>query len=69
MIFGYLISVAAACIAGGLIWICGTFTAPLWAQVMLGGAIVPIFLASAFLWIGGMVSVWKEFLKQEAGNE
>lgn len=58
MIFGYLSCVVSALVVGLLTWGLGMFSAPLWVQIIIGGAVAPICLLAAFIYLGGLYHAW-----------
>jgi hypothetical protein len=69
MISGYVICVVSAVLIGALTWLLSLFSVPLWAVIAIGGAVVPVYASLGFLWLFGMFSIWRKFLKKEEATD
>lgn len=69
MISGYVICVVSAILIGALTWGLSLFSVPLWAVIAIVGAVVPVYASLGFLWLFGMFSIWRKFLKKEEATD
>ena len=65
MIVFYIMAVVAGVVAGGLTYGLSLFSAPLWAQLMIGGAAFPIYLACASVYLAFVGQLFKTLFKDD----
>lgn len=70
MIFGYLFCLIASGLAGGLTLVIGLCDFPLWLDIILWGAAVPLYLLIGVIYGGGLSYGFKQiFGKDTTGTK
>jgi len=59
MIVFYLMAVCASLVAGGMTWALSLFSAPLWLQLIIFGAVLPMYLGCAVVYLAFLGNICK----------
>ena len=64
-LFGYVFCVLGVVGIGAMVWLGSVLSVPVWAHVMIWGALTPFALLFLLLFFGGLYYTWGEWMKED----